>query len=148
MKVYIFDLDDTLFDSSGRKEYFDIRLFEGVKETLSSLNGHIILVTRGDKKMQNKKIEILGINSYIADIYICENDEEKLRIFENINTAHDGKDFMVIGNRIDCEIRYGKMLGFRTIHVNHGKYSTLTPRDEFEVPDIVIENFKEIKKHI
>jgi uncharacterized cofD-like protein len=151
-KVFIFDLDDTLFDSSGRdssdEEYFNIKPFDGVLDIISKIDGHIILVTRGEKERQTKKIKVLGLESLFHNIYIVEADNGKFETFKEIAEIHKGKELIVIGNRIDCELRYGKMLGSKTIYVKHGKYSKLEPVDEFEIADVVIDRFDEIVNHL
>ncbi len=147
MKVLIFDLDDTLFDSTGQDpndKDLSIQPFPGVPEFLSACPHKKILVTRGVLSLQNRKIKKLGIKDYFDEIYICENDEGKWEIFQNILEKHSSQkphDFIVIGNRIDCEIRYGRMLDVRTVHLKHGKYKDLTPKDTYEVAQYVIDEF-------
>jgi FMN phosphatase YigB (HAD superfamily) len=137
-KVIVFDLDDTLFDSTNQPKdtggSWDIKIFDNFLPILKSDSFINILVTRGDKDRQNRKIDVLRIRKYFADIHIVDSDTHKYETFITIRDAFLNNEIVVIGNRIDCEIRYGNQLGLKTIHVKHGKYSTLEPRDQYEIP--------------
>ncbi len=137
-KVLIFDLDDTLFDSTNQPEdmgkEWTLRFFAEFQEILESKDYLHILVTRGIKNKQNRKIDVLGIRKYFADIHIVDSDERKHERFAGIKDAFSDAEIIVIGNRIDCEIRYGNLLGMKTIHIRHGKYENLVPKDRHEVP--------------
>jgi FMN phosphatase YigB (HAD superfamily) len=149
IELVIFDLDDTLFDTTGTLDHTykglpDIRLFPGVKDILkkmSSLSIPKILATRGDSQMQHKKIDILGVREDFNKIVICSTDEEKHTAFTSVISDYGIKDpslVLVVGNRIDSEIRYGNMLGCTTIHIKHGRYAELVPKDSFEIPHITV----------
>ncbi len=141
-QILLFDLDDTLFDSTNQPEdtgnKWSISVFEGVKSFLVSNKYQSILVTRGNVERQNRKIDILGIKKYFSDIYIVENDELKNHKFKSIIKEYPNNTLIVIGNRIDCEIRYGNLLGLKTIHVEHGKHKIIVAKDEYEIPTIRI----------
>jgi len=145
-KLIIFDLDDTLFDTTGQlKGSWDgipfITPFEGVKEMLGQLPAKKVLVSQGNSDIQNKKIDVLGIRSFFDEIVLCSSDAEKHACFAKI-LAHfnitDPLDVIVVGNRLDSEVRYGKMLGCKTAWVRHGKYADRTPVDAFEEPDFTV----------
>jgi len=148
MKTLIFDLDDTLFDSSGRDttngDLAAIKPFDGVIEFLKTHPGRKILVTRGDKKYQNQKIDILGLRNYFDEIHICPTYDGKLEIFKRVLKHLNPRKVIVVGDRIDNEIRYANMLGLKTIHLKHGKNSHLKSKDKFEIPDHTIEKFAQI----
>ncbi len=151
----IFDLDGTLCDpdplGGDVKKVDQIKPYEGASTVLSRLPITKVLVTRGDETIQNRKLAILGFAKYFSKIVICSKDEEKHSCFEKIIWAHRTTDpshaldeVVVIGNRRDCEIRYGKMLGCITILVNQGRYKVSRPKDEFEQPDYVIEDIRDL----
>lgn len=155
-KIIIFDLDDTLYDRYGQLDESyanlpNIRPFQDTIPLLKSLKGKKILVSRGDKLIQQKKIDILGIRSFFDEIYICSNVEEKKEIFENTIKEQkivNKKNLIIVGDRIDAEIRFGKMLGATTVLILHGKYKDLKPKDAFEIPDYTIKNIGEIRELI
>ncbi|MEK7463923.1 MAG: hypothetical protein AAB610_02250 [Patescibacteria group bacterium] len=137
-KVIIYDLDDTLFDSTGQPKddgkNWSIKLFDGLQEMLDSKKHLNILVTRGNKELQDRKIDVLGLRKNFLSIYIVESDRHKHEQFKKIMIDFPDKEIVIVGNRIDCEIRYGNQLGLKTIHIRHGKYMELKPRDQFEIP--------------
>ncbi len=137
-KVIIFDLDDTLFDSTNQPidtgGNWLIKLFDGMGSILESNDFINILVTRGFQYRQNRKIDVLGIRKYFEEIHVVDSDVHKHEKFVRINKDFQDREIIVIGNRIDCEIRYANQLGLKTIHIKHGKYSMLEPKDHFEIP--------------
>ena len=151
MKILIFDLDDTLFDTSSQldetyKNLPNIRPFPETEEVLKQNNFKKVLVSRGNPQIQEEKINVLNIKQFFDDIVWCRKDEDKLSCFRSIINKYKAnkQDIYVIGNRIDSEIRYGKMLGLRTIHFMHGKYASLKPQNRFEIADHRIKNLKQI----
>lgn len=148
MKLIIFDLDDTLFDSSSKRhilgDTFAVELFKNAKEVLSLTNFNKVLVTRGNPILQNKKIDGLGIREYFSEIHMCETDDGKRHLFKEIIERLHPTMTIAIGNRIDAEIRYGKEFGATTIHFKHGKYANLVPQDVYEKSDYVVYDMQEL----
>lgn len=149
MSAIIFDLDDTIFDSSGRDksegDLAKIKPFDGVHEIIPKIQNKKILVTSGEEKYQNQKIDVLNIRHLFDEIHICPKYEDKLNVFRQIVNNLDPRKVIVIGDKINCEIRYAKMLGLKTVQLKHGRHANLEPVDEFEIPDHVIHKFDQIK---
>ncbi|MEN9852131.1 MAG: hypothetical protein RI996_74 [Candidatus Parcubacteria bacterium] len=142
-KVFIWDLDDTIFQSSTSidiiKNNSEIFCYNNVKEVLESTHFEHILVTAytyGSVELQNRKIDSLGIRHYFKDIYVCTNTEEKEQIFariikeSNASNAH----IYVIGDRHDAELLYSKKLGLKTVCVGieNGKYLNKEKHTEYD----------------
>jgi FMN phosphatase YigB (HAD superfamily) len=151
MKTLLFDLDDTLFDTTNQLgesyENLDrITPFEGIHEVLTIANTEKNLITAGNPEIQRKKIEILNIGQYFKEIIVCEQAVQKLGVFETFaNTLPFHKRrIIVIGNRIDCEILYGNQCGFVTVLINHGKYAELKPSRKEEVASHTVSNLVEL----
>lgn len=169
--LLLFDLDDTLYSKSEQlgddytpeKDLAKIVLFPGVKELLkekviipkitpkitSKIKAKMVkvLVTKGDKNLQQQKIDCLKIKNLFDKIMFCARDEDKKKCFaEAIAEFPHHDEVWVIGNRLDSEIRYGKELGLKTIYLRHGKYSQQIPRDAYEVPDYEIKNFADVAR--
>ena len=149
MKLVIFDLDDTLFDRFGQldetyKNLLNITPFPDTHNVLSSLGFKKILVSLGDGRIQNKKIDVLKIRGFFDEIFICSTTEEKKEIFESVMKRYGAGDMFVVGDRIDSEIRFGNMLGMKTILILHGKYKDLKPKDNFEVADYTIDRLEQL----
>jgi len=146
--LLIFDLDDTLFkrlpDHYSEEQLRNIQAFEGVYELLNRKDIIKVLVTKGDSSQQQKKIHHLKISSWFDRIMFCSTDLEKKECFLQAHHQFPHQKVYVIGDRIDSEIRWGKELGFSTIHLRQGKYKDLLPRDQWEIPDYEITSFKEL----
>ena len=120
MKTLIFDLYDYSWQVFVKGES-EIEVFENTFEALSVPGFTYILLTRGDQEYQNKKIDKLKIRDFFSSIYICDTDEGKHACLQEIYNTYDPKLSYVIGNRIDCEVRYGNMCGAQTVQYKHGK---------------------------
>jgi len=147
--LLIFDLDDTLFLTSGviKEDYSnleEIKLFPGVKEFLEHNHHKIFLVTKGDKNIQEKKVNLLGIKDHFESIFYPLTDNHKITCFKKIIKQCPDNDSWVIGNKITSEIRYGNQLGLKTVLLRKGKYKTLKAKDDSEVPDYEIDEFTEL----
>jgi len=151
--LILFDLDDTLYDRTGQvfedpKGIYDvsqIKAFSGVKAFLKNNNFKNVLVTKGNPEFQNKKINNLGIRDFFDEIIICPTDPDKKSCFQQaMDKFPEDKEVVVIGNRIDSEIKYGNELGLKTVLINHGKYKNLKAQDSSEVPDYVYLTFEEM----
>jgi len=149
--IVIFDLDDTLYDTSGQldesfKNIDKIKPFPEAKKLLSAKGFRKILVTRVKHsiEIQNKKIDTLGIRDYFEEIVFCPNEEDKKSRFEEVIKKNKGEKIIVVGNRPDSELRYGKMLGLTTVLLHHGKYKDIKPADRFEIPDYTIKKLDEL----
>ncbi len=161
MRLAIFDLDDTLFDSTGQlagsDEIEDIKLispFTDALPTLKDLKDKKIktaLVTYGYENVQNEKLKALKVNEYFDDIIICKEPGKKFDAFKDLAEKYpidDIKDIFVIGDRIDREIMFGNMLGMVTIRYHFGKYKNLEPEIDTQIPHHTINSLMEISKII
>ncbi|HEY4512274.1 MAG TPA: HAD family hydrolase [Candidatus Paceibacterota bacterium] len=151
IKVIIFDLDDTLYDTSNRlpgknsPNFADMKLLSGVRETLEQIKTKKILLTHGVKEIQEKKIDTLGIRGLFDEIIIVPSNTDKIPIFEKIAKEYpDPETVMAVGDRRDAEIRYGNMQGFVTVLASGFKYKNLLPQDDSDVPVHKIKSFREL----
>jgi FMN phosphatase YigB (HAD superfamily) len=149
--LIIFDLDDTLYDCTGQVirnpdgtyVHDFITLFPGVKAFLSQDNFKKVLVTKGSTELQNRKLNILNINLLFDEIMICDTDSGKESCFQKVLEENsEEKQVIVLGDRIDSEIRYGNKLGLKTVLLKQGKYKNLKANDHLEVPDHTFESFE------
>jgi putative hydrolase of the HAD superfamily len=150
-KLLIFDLDDTLLLTSGviKEDYSnleEIQLFPGVKEFLTTNNTKKFLVTKGDKEIQEKKVNLLGIKDDFEKIFFPLTDAHKITCFKKIIKQYPNNESWVIGNKITSEIKFGNELGLKTVLLKKGKYKTLKAKDDSEVPDYEIEEFTELNE--
>lgn len=151
-QLIIFDLDDTLFDSSSQMraghEQEDVQHlipFPGVLSFLASFSGKKALVTKETVPgLQQQKITILGVRRFFDEILICQTVEEKKSRFRQVLAKYHPQKCWVVGDRLDAEIRFGNELGLKTIWLRHGKHRDRQPQNGLEVPDAEISRFAEL----
>ncbi len=162
LKALIFDLDDTLLDTSGilvpifgTTAYQDrilkpLPLIDHALENLELLSKkyHLSLVTQGKPVIQKSKIESLGVRTFFSQIEIIdlESGGNKLLAFEKICkiTALDPQNFLSIGNRISTDIRPAKRLGMFTCLFRHGEHQNELPEGPEDIPDFQVSSHHDL----
>jgi len=150
--LIVFDLDDTLFHSSAQmrretmwEDVKTITAFPGVHDFLNSFPARKMLLTwETDKGLQDAKINILGIRSFLDDIFICNSNEEKKQCLQLIKEKHPTEDIYVVGDRIDAEIQFGNELGMKTVRLQHGKYKDMIPQHKIQEAHHTITEFSQL----
>ncbi len=128
----------------NRKVIEDITPFDDCHSTLATLKKkyRLFLVTLGNPPTQKKKVEKLKLEPFFEKvIYVDVKDShDKTGAFREIQklTGFEPQNCVVVGNRIDLEIANGKSLNMQTILMNHGEYTHLIPRSDFERSDATI----------
>ncbi len=132
----------------------DITVFPDVIETLKRLKAQgyrLVLVTSGDKEIQRKKIDVLGLNNrYFDDIVITErnNDQSKKACFQEIMKRYDlqPEEVICVGEKIDDELAASKSLGMVTVMFEHGRHykAYLKKQDKYIKPDYSIKHIKDL----
>jgi putative hydrolase of the HAD superfamily len=95
----------------------------GDLHVLRELSQQLFLVTSGFRRLQESKIDALGIRPLFAEIRIDAIDEPgpkgKLRIFEELLETHsfEPEEVIVVGDNPDSEIAAGNRLGMKTVQV-------------------------------
>jgi FMN phosphatase YigB (HAD superfamily) len=112
----------------------------------------LFLFTEGNEDFQNRKINHLGIRDLFTEIRITSTAEESKEMMIKALMQKSAKDnltsdsLLIIGNRLDKEIRAGNNLGIRTIWLRHGEGSNPSIDSQNGFPDYIVDNFLEIKK--
>ena len=132
----------------------DITVFSDVIDTLILLKTRgykLLLVTSGDKQIQGKKIDVLGLNNrYFDDIMIIERnkDQSKKACFQEIMKRYDiqPEEIICVGDKIDDELAASKSLGMITLMFEHGRHykAYLKVQDKYIKPDYFIKHIKDI----
>jgi len=156
IQLVIFDLDDTLCDTSGQIEPAEqgvdrIKLFPGVTDLIEGIRrrgARAVVVSTGDRRLQESKIEFLGLRSRVDAVLICDLPEEKLALFKQCLREFDAPphETLVVGDRIDREIRFGKTLHCITVRVLQGKHCGMIPTGESEIADFSIQNIAALRR--
>ncbi|OHA32626.1 MAG: hypothetical protein A2928_01845 [Candidatus Taylorbacteria bacterium RIFCSPLOWO2_01_FULL_45_15b] len=152
MTSVFYDLDDTCTNTTGilcgsLENVQKLRPFEGLVAVLGRADCQKHLVTSGVESVQREKIAVLGIALYFKSIRVCPEASDKLILFTEIKKSIppcDHRSIVVVGNRIDAEIRYGNMLGFHTVRLKYGKYGSQKPRIKAEIPDYTLNDVREL----
>ena len=126
-------------------EVSNIQPFPDVIPTLRQLRLEkykLFLVTTGVHARQEKKIELLGIAPFFDQILI--NDQEVGLLLEDCYRGLLRKynlmpgEAVVVGDRIDAELRVAKSTGMFAVQMLHGRYKSEPPLQENENPDYKI----------
>lgn len=101
------------------KRYNECGLAEGVVETLDFLveqKDELILLTKGDKRVQEKKIQITGVNRWFGDeIFIV--DRKDVQTLRNIVGISDKSKFYHVGNSLKSDILPALDAGINAIYI-------------------------------
>ena len=102
-------------------------LFPDIMDSINELRNigyKLFLVTFGNREMQKKKINTLGLESAFDEIIITENPRGKEKCFKEILTKYGLKPEQVlcVGDKIKDEIEVGKRLGMSTALMKHGRH--------------------------
>ena len=132
----------------------NITVFPDVMDTVIQLKARgyrVALVTSGDKEIQRKKIDVLGLNNrYFDDIVITERNkgQSKKACFQEIMKRYDlqPEEVICVGDKIDDELAASKSLGMVTIMFEHGRHykAYLKVQDKYIKPDYFIKHIKDI----
>jgi len=145
-----FNQEDFDIINKGKDRYFnsdfdELKIYSDTKEVLGRLceKYKMILITQGFPIQQNKKINVLGIRNYFDFIFISDIGRKK-EDFESILEILNLKsgEILVVGDRIETEIKIGNELGMKTVRLLRGKYRFLESKEENEKPDYVIEDLR------
>ena len=132
-------------DTYWNSDFDELKIYPEGFELLESIKNNFknILITQGTSMQQNKKIDSLKIRDYFDHILIPKIGEKKncfLELLKNLNI--NPEEILVVGDRIDNEIKIGNELGMKTVRLVRGKYRFLEPRTQNENPDFQIKNLK------
>ena len=148
--------DGTAVREAGHEAYFNrdvtpnIRPFEKVPHMLAHLGRlHLLyLVTSGHPATQQQKVAHLRLGPHFRSIHYVDNRAgvTKSEVFAQLlaKATCPPAAFLIIGDRLDREIRAGKALGMATCHVHRGEFSHLQPSDPLEQPDYRIGHIHEL----
>jgi putative hydrolase of the HAD superfamily len=95
----------------------------GDLDVLKDLAVMKFLVTSGFRRLQESKIQMLGISSLLTDAYVDAIDEPgrigKRGFFENILADHalQPAEVLVVGDNPESEIEAGNQLGMTTVQI-------------------------------
>ena len=132
----------------------NITLFPDVMNTLKQLKSQgykLLLVTSGEKQVQRKKIDVLGLNgNYFDEVLITDRTggQTKRNCFKEIIQRYNLKpeEIICIGDKIDDELIASKSLGMVTVMFEHGRHykAHLKEQSKQIKPDYSIKCIKDL----
>lgn len=110
--------------------------------SIRSLPHDKVLVTRGERRLQTRKIKHLGLAKGFKRIYFVPTMESKEAAFRRIIREFKVKpsECLVIGDRIEEEILEGQRLGMRTALVDRPDW----PTQRITKPDVTAKSLVKI----
>lgn len=161
-KLIVFDLDDTILDTS--KELLHIantpQFFERIKTTLPLLDGALdnleylstkyilVLLTQGNISVQKQKINTLQIEKFFKKIYFADLDkaESKTTYFRQIlkDFSVQASDCLSIGNRRSTDVRLAKQLNYYTCLHKYGEHKNESIDQPEDIADFEFSKHQEL----
>ncbi|HRE73121.1 MAG TPA: HAD-IA family hydrolase [Flavobacteriales bacterium] len=123
-----------------RNHYPEIHLFPGVKKMLKSLKSYrLFIVTDGNKHVQAKKIDALGLNGYVEHAYITyrygtKNMKPSVYCFELIakRTNTFFPEMVYVGDNPKKDFVNIRKAGMNTVRVLQGEYACLKAPSDYD----------------
>jgi FMN phosphatase YigB (HAD superfamily) len=114
---------------------------------------HLYLLTAGDPDFQNEKIDHLGLRDLFEHNILIVNsksNDTKQGKMSDLLHSHDYEpgSVVVVGNRLDHEIRAGIKLGLITVWLRKGEGSAIQPGSLTGKPDCIIEDIMELDESL
>ncbi len=145
-----YNCEDEEIIEAGKNKYYnydfdEMEIFPDTKEVLGKLKNHyrLVLLSQGSAETQKKKVDILGIKDYFDILEFPKTGEKQGafdKVFEDLGLNAD--EILVVGDRIDAEIKIGNEMGMQTCRIMRGNYKNLEPRFQNEEPDYVINTLR------
>ena len=164
VKHLIFDLDDTLLDTTGllipikdTPEFFkkiesELPLMPGALQNLMQLKSkyHLHLLTQGRPHLQAIKLKSLAIEPFFETVTIIDpaQQQSKADYFKKFKESCGCQPDQVIsiGNRKSTDLGPAKEVGFKTCWFAYGEHVSEPEMNFSEKPDFIIYNHFEMIK--
>lgn len=138
MKTTIFDFNRTLYNpDTNRLMPSALTLLRNLKKRGSILQ----LISRKEAGRQ-QIIDKIGIAKYFNTVLLTDQKDKA----DFTKLAGSSKSVFVIGDRIQEEITIGNQLGYTTIWLKAGRFSTELPRNKAEQPTYIITRLSDALK--
>jgi FMN phosphatase YigB (HAD superfamily) len=141
MKIHsaIFDWKRTLYNPENQT------LIDGADEILSffcTKNIPLFLIGKGRQEMHDE-VKRLKVAKYFNEVLFMESSK-KVQDFMQFMSSQNPEQTLVIGDRIQSEIKVGNSIRATTIWIKQGEFSDEIPQNNVEVPNYTVNNLKEI----
>jgi len=152
MPLFVFNLDDTLVNTSrdlggGRPLISNLTLVDGATEFLKKCGNRSVILSCGVETLQQQKIDHVGLRDLVRQVVIVPTVEKKnIRLAMFASEADRLQcDVVVVGDRVDQEIRMGNALGCITVRMRlpDGKHRGDMPIVREDRPTYIVSDFFE-----
>lgn len=119
---HVYKIGKTVFDE---KKWKSAGLYPGVRGVLEFLvnNGdELALVTLGDVEMQNRKVEVMGLERWFSD-NIHVDLKEKSSIINKLSFGKNKDSIYFVGNSYNSDIRPALDVGIRAVYIPQDTWS-------------------------
>ncbi|OFX21057.1 MAG: haloacid dehalogenase [Bacteroidetes bacterium GWA2_31_9] len=138
-----------------RQHFPDISLDKDADDCLNRFKNYpLYIVTDGNKLVQNKKIEALGLKDRVKQVFIThrygiKNAKPSPFCFNKICVLEQTSpnNVLYVGDNVSKDFIGIKPLGYRTVRVLKGNYKELIKPNEFEAT-FKIESLNELNEKI
>ena len=141
IKAVIFDFGYTIYDPDKNELLKEaVPLLENLKNRYKlALTSR---TTNVDERLE--QIKKLGLNEYFDTVAVTAKGQDKdlSQIMKNFRL--NPEEVLVVGDRIDSEIRQGNTLGMKTAHFRYGPRQKIEPQNDFDKANFEINNLEEI----
>lgn len=143
--------------ANGVVAYHSIKIsqlaaYPTVEDTLMRLHKEgytIALITAGLPVKQWEKIVRLGLRPYFTHIHVVDgpDPDNKKKAFEEmiVRCGSTPGETLVVGDRVDREIRFANELGCHTLRILQGKRKDDVPATKDEEPDFTSNDITEVE---
>jgi FMN phosphatase YigB (HAD superfamily) len=147
----VFEARKTIVNDLGNIEIKRLVMNPQVKVLLRNLKSRykLFLLTEGDSDFQRAKIDQLGIRDIFNDIVMISAEENsKESAISALMQLHKLRknSTLIIGNRLDKEIRAGTQLGIKTVWIRWGEGSAMRSGNLNPVPDYILNSVLDIQE--
>jgi putative hydrolase of the HAD superfamily len=122
---------------------------DSIKE-LRRMDYKLFLVTFGNRQIQKKKIEVLGLEKAFDEIIITDNPNGKKQCFKELLTRYHlaPEQVLCVGDKIKDEIDIGRKLGMHTALMKHGRhYHFYKSKIKNDVPHTYISKISDLLRN-
>lgn len=139
--LVIFDFNRTIYDPTAGE------LIPGAQDVLVALTaaGHHLALISMKETGREDLLDKVGIRHFFKWVRFVETDKSLEDFTAILNAAGAASSSTyVVGDHLHREIRFGNMLGMKTIWFKSGKFASLKPENEHDYPWQIVTNMADV----
>lgn len=105
---------------------------------------HDLYLVSYNESSRHERLKEFGIKKYFKEtVFVSAKTPE---VFTAL--VHDASDVVMVGDRIKSEIHIGNQLGFTTVWVQQGAFSSESPTTKIDKPNHIIADIRDLENII